>query len=39
MSLALDPYPRKPGATVEVPEESKAKEGPFSALSKLRPGS
>jgi len=39
MSLALDPYPRKPGAKIEVPEENQAKEGPFAALSKLKPGS
>ncbi|MBM3547805.1 MAG: DUF177 domain-containing protein [Alphaproteobacteria bacterium] len=39
MSLALDPYPRKPGATIEVPGEGGAKEGPFAALSKLKRGS
>jgi len=39
MSLALDPYPRKPEATVAIPEENEAKDGPFVGLSKLKRGS
>ncbi|MSP48795.1 MAG: DUF177 domain-containing protein [Alphaproteobacteria bacterium] len=39
LSLALDPYPRKPGATIEIPGEEGGGEGPFEALSKLRRGS
>jgi hypothetical protein len=39
MSLALDPYPRKPGATVAIAGEEESGVRPFSALSKLRRGS
>lgn len=34
LALALDPYPRKPGAALP-PEASEAPEGPFAALSRL----
>ncbi len=35
LALALDPFPRKPGA--ELPEDAgKAAEGPFAALQRLR---
>jgi hypothetical protein len=33
--LGLDPYPRKPGAVFEPPQDAKAEEGPFAALAKL----
>jgi len=33
-ALGLDPYPRKPGATFESPEEAEATVSPFSALAK-----
>jgi hypothetical protein len=33
--LGLDPYPRKPGAVFEPPEELKPDPGPFAALAKL----
>jgi Large ribosomal RNA subunit accumulation protein YceD len=36
--LGLDPYPRKPGAEFEPPQEGKPDEGPFAALSKLTKG-
>ena len=39
LSLALDPYPRKPGATLDTPGERQGEEGPFAALSRLRKGS
>lgn len=39
LSLALDPYPKKPGATLAVPGEEEAGGGPFAALSRLRQGS
>jgi uncharacterized metal-binding protein YceD (DUF177 family) len=35
LALALDPYPRKPGATLEEPEAAQP-EHPFAALSRLR---
>jgi hypothetical protein len=35
LALALDPFPRKPGA--EIPPEAKeAPEGPFAALGRIR---
>jgi len=36
--LGLDPYPRKPGAVFESPEETAAGDGPFSALAALQKG-
>jgi uncharacterized metal-binding protein YceD (DUF177 family) len=36
--LGLDPYPRKPGAVFQAPEETGPDESPFSALSALRKG-
>jgi len=33
--LGLDPYPRKPGAIFEAPQEGKPDSGPFAALSQL----
>jgi hypothetical protein len=36
--LGLDPYPRKPGAVFESPEETAAGDGPFSALAALQEG-
>ena len=36
--LGLDPYPRKPGAVFQSPEETAAGEGPFSALAALQKG-
>ena len=36
--LGLDPYPRKPGAVFEPPQDRKPDEGPFAALSKLTKG-
>ena len=39
LSLALDPYPRKPGVKVEIPGGHEGGEGPFAALSKLKKGS
>ena len=39
LSLALDPYPRKPGATIEIPGETEEDSGPFADLSRLRRGS
>jgi hypothetical protein len=36
--LALDPYPRKPGAVFQPPEETTAADGPFSALAALQKG-
>ncbi len=38
LSLALDPYPRKPGAKLGISGENKGEEGPFAALSKLKKG-
>lgn len=36
--LGLDPYPRKPGALFESPQDKRPKEGPFAVLSKLAKG-
>jgi hypothetical protein len=36
--LGLDPYPRKPGASFEVPAVEDETEHPFAALAKLRSG-
>jgi hypothetical protein len=36
--VGLDPYPRKPGAAFEVPQEDKPDPGPFAALAKLTKG-
>jgi Large ribosomal RNA subunit accumulation protein YceD len=33
--LGLDPYPRKPGAVFESPQDLKRDPGPFAALAKL----
>jgi hypothetical protein len=33
--LGLDPYPRKPGAVFEPPQDAKPDEGPFAALGRL----
>ena len=33
--LGLDPYPRKPGAVFEPPQDLKPDAGPFAALAKL----
>jgi Large ribosomal RNA subunit accumulation protein YceD len=33
--LGLDPYPRKPGAVFEPPQDAKTDEGPFAALGRL----
>lgn len=38
LMLGLDPYPRKPGATFEVPQADDHSEHPFAALAKLRQG-
>jgi hypothetical protein len=36
--LGLDPYPRKPGAVFQPPEDLKRDEGPFAALANLTKG-
>jgi hypothetical protein len=36
--LGIDPYPRKPGAIFEPPQDRMPDEGPFAALSKLTKG-
>jgi uncharacterized metal-binding protein YceD (DUF177 family) len=36
LSLALDPYPRKPGASFDRPAPADATESPFAALAKLK---
>lgn len=36
--LGLDPYPRKPGALFESPQDRTAEQGPFAVLSKLAKG-
>ncbi len=36
--LGLDPYPRKPGAVFEPPQDLKPEAGPFAALAKLTKG-
>ena len=33
--LGLDPYPRKPGAVFEPPQDTKRDQGPFAALGRL----
>jgi cytochrome b pre-mRNA-processing protein 3 len=33
--LGLDPYPRKPGAVFEPPQDGKRDQGPFAALGRL----
>jgi hypothetical protein len=33
--LGLDPYPRKPGAVFEAPQDAKREQGPFAALGRL----
>ena len=39
LALAVDPYPRKPGAVFEPPAEPSAGKGsPFAALEKLKDG-
>jgi len=35
LMLGLDPYPRKPGAVFEPPQDLKSGGGPFAALAKL----
>ena len=37
--LGLDPYPRKPGAEFQSPQETVAGEGPFSSLAALKKSS
>lgn len=36
--LGLDPYPRKPGAIFEPPQDFNSSEGPFQVLAKLTKG-
>ena len=36
--LGLDPYPRKPGAAFEPPQDRKPDGGPFAGLAKLMKG-
>ena len=36
LSLALDPFPRAPGAEVALPSDGEAPPHPFAALAKLR---
>ncbi len=38
LSLALEPFPRKPGAELPMSEEPPARENPFAALAALAPG-
>ena len=38
LALALDPFPRKPGAELEIPEESSS-QNPFAALAQLKKNS
>ena len=33
--LGLDPYPRKPGAVFEAPQDVNRDQGPFAALGRL----
>jgi uncharacterized metal-binding protein YceD (DUF177 family) len=35
--LAIDPYPRAPGAVFEAPTDEDRRENPFAALQKLKP--
>jgi uncharacterized metal-binding protein YceD (DUF177 family) len=39
LSLALDPYPRKAGANLDVPGADPGPQGPFADLAKLKKGS
>ena len=34
--LGLDPYPRKPGAVFQPPQETRSNAGPFAALAPLK---
>jgi uncharacterized metal-binding protein YceD (DUF177 family) len=36
--LGLDPYPRKPGAMFQPPQDDKPDPGPFAGLAKLKGG-
>jgi uncharacterized metal-binding protein YceD (DUF177 family) len=36
LALALDPYPRKPGAEFDTPDAVNVVESPFAALAKLK---
>jgi len=36
LALALDPFPRKPGATVPIEGQDNGPTGPFAALERLR---
>jgi uncharacterized metal-binding protein YceD (DUF177 family) len=36
LALAIDPYPRKPGAVFEAPQDDTRPESPFAALAKLK---
>lgn len=36
LSLGLDPYPRKPGAVFEQPDDGRTEASPFAALGKLK---
>jgi uncharacterized metal-binding protein YceD (DUF177 family) len=38
LTLSIDPYPRKPGAVFEAPEEHSGRASPFAALAKLKGG-
>ncbi len=38
LTLGLDPYPRKPGATFDVPATADDSEHPFAALAALKKG-
>lgn len=38
LMLGIDPYPRKPGAVFESPQNADAGSHPFAALAKLRSG-
>ncbi|MDH7794726.1 MULTISPECIES: YceD family protein [unclassified Beijerinckia] len=38
LTLALDPYPRKPGATFDLPAEDDGEKSPFSMLGDLKNG-
>jgi hypothetical protein len=38
LMLGLNPYPRKPDAVFEAPNDDKADAGPFAALGKLAKG-
>jgi hypothetical protein len=37
--LGLDPYPRKPGAIFQSPQQTVADESPFSSLAALKKSS